>query len=292
MKKLLFMAIYAYILSSALFAAGKTNDSCDTKYPIVLAHGMGAQYEIAWGIMKYWNNIPAELRDNGAEVYITSVNSMDGTADKATAWKKQVLEILAVSRAAKVNVIGHSHGSVYSRYAISNLGLGDKIASHTSIAGPHRGSTIAALIAGMIKGNVLEDIFNGFFKLIMNDTSSDTVSNLLDLTPAYMTTVFNPKTPNVSGIYYQSYAYKIETILGAGIFIPTWPILRNYEGDNDGLVSVTSAKWGNFRGVIKGSFWAGVNHLAAVDMLMGITPGFDAPAHFVNIVSDLKGRGF
>jgi hypothetical protein len=66
----------------------------------------------------------------------------------------------------------------------------------------------------------------------------------------------------------------------------------NFEGKNDGLVSVASAKWGNYHGKITGASWIGVNHLAAVDMMWGITPGFNAPHHFVDIVFDLKNKGF
>ena len=107
-----------------------------------------------------------------------------------------------------------------------------------------------------------------------------------------MINVFNPNTPNIKGIYYQSYAYKIRTVIGSGIFLPTWPILKRYEGDNDGLVSTKSAQWGKFRGVVKGAWWAGVNHLACVDMLWGITPGFDAPGHLIDIVNYLKRKGY
>ncbi|MCP4132213.1 MAG: alpha/beta hydrolase [bacterium] len=294
MKRLVFLLGIIFLFQAALFAGGsKKADKCDTRYPIVLTHGMGAQYDIAWGITKYWNDIPEALRDEGATIYITSVNSMEGTVAKAESWNRQVLEILAVSGAARVNIIGHSHGSVYSRYAITNLnGLQDKIASHTSIAGPHRGSSIAELVLDLIEGNIGEDIFNGFFNFIMGDSNTDTVKNLQDLTRDYMVTVFNPNTPDVEGVYYQSYAYKIRTFIGAGLFIPTWPIQRAKEGANDGLVAVSSAKWGTFRGVVSGSWWAGVSHLSAVDMLFGITPGFDAPEHFVDIVSSLKNKGY
>ena len=68
-----------------------------------------------------------------------------------------------------------------------------------------------------------------------------------------------------------------------------------FEGANDGLVSITSAKWGNFRGVLDGGFWSflgGVNHLAEVGALTLVSPGYDAPTHFVNMASDLKYRGY
>lgn len=289
------IGIIAFILiTTGAFAGGSDSSTCATKYPIVLAHGMGAQYEIAWGITHYWNNIPKELRDHGAKIYVTSVNALDGTASKAESWKRQALEILAVTGKAKINVIGHSHGTIYTRYAISNLGIAGKVASHTSIAGPHRGSAIAKLLLDVVnKVPVTSTILEALTKLIMGDVNPNLAQNLRDLTPAYMIGVFNPNTPDKTGIYYQSYGYRIKSILGAGLFLLTWPIQKGIEGENDGLVATSSAKWGNFRGIIEGAQWlgAGVNHLAAVDMLFGITPGFDAPGHFVSIVSDLKNRG-
>ncbi|HPA70637.1 MAG TPA: alpha/beta hydrolase [Spirochaetota bacterium] len=288
----LIIAIVMLLLPAAVFAGGSSSNTCNTRYPVVLSHGMGAQYEIAWGITHYWNRIPDALEDEGARVYITSVNSMDGTVSKANQWRRQVLEILATSGASRVNVIGHSHGSIYTRYAMSNLGMGRYVASHTSIAGPHRGSSIAEVVLGVIEGNIGEDILNGLFSFLMGDTNPDTAQNLRDLSRSYMVNVFNPAVPNVGGVYYQSYAYQIKTAIGAGMFLVTWLIQLGKEGANDGLVAVNSAKWGNFRGVTSGSWWAGVNHLMCVDMLFGITPGFDAVGHFEGIVRDLKNRGF
>ena len=295
MKKLLCAIFLLFMAIPAALFAGGSNDSlkCDTRYPIVLTHGMGASYEIAWGIEKYWHNIPDALEDEGAEVYITSVDAMGTTAQKAWQWYQQLLQIKATTGAAKLNIIGHSHGSVYSRYAISNFpGCAAMIASHTSIAGPHRGSALSEVVLGLISDNFLANLVDGFMKLIMNNNNADTVANLKDLTRDYMNNVFNPNTPNAKGIYYQSYAYKIKSLLGAGLFAATWPIMSYYEGANDGLVAVTSAKWGTFRGTFQGASWIGVNHLGAVDMMWGITPGFDAPDHYIDMVESLQDMGY
>ena len=295
MKKFLCVMFLAIIFfPAALFAAGTDESSkCDTKYPVILSHGMGASYEIAWGIEKYWHNIPDALQDEGAEVYITSVDAMGTTAEKAAQWYRQLLEIKAATGAEKFNVIGHSHGSVYTRYAISNFkGCDAMIASHTSIAGPHGGSAMAEVVLGLVDDTFIGDLIDAAIKLIMSNNNADTAANLADLTRDFMINDFNPNVPNMDGIYYQSYAYKIASLAGAGLFAATWPIMKYFEGDNDGLVSVTSARWGTFRGVIKGTSWIGVNHLGAVDMLWGITPGFDAPEFFVDVVSELKDWGF
>lgn len=279
-----------------VFAGGSSN-SCVTRYPIVLSHGMGTQAKVV-RLYDYWWRIPQALKDEGAKVYITSVNAMDATTSKGAAWKTQVLRILAVSGASKINLIGHSHGTIYTRYAISNLGMASKVASHTSIAGPHRGSIIADMIMGIIPNSMeglVGDVLDLIMSLVMGDVNGNSVQNGYDLIRSNMINVFNPNTPNMSGIYYQSYAYKIKNILGSGMLGITWLAMLPFEGDNDGLVSITSAKWRNFRGVYAGNFLSsGINHLAAVGMFFGLPPipGFDCRNHFVEIVSDLKNRGY
>jgi len=300
MSKVTLTVVLAAFLTipSMIFASGSSN-SCATKYPIVLAHGMGAQAKVMQFI-DYWGDIAPTLEDNGADVYITSVNAMDSTANKGVAWKKQVLEILAVTGKSKVNVIGHSHGCLYTRYAITNLDLKSKVASHTSIAGPHRGSCVAEMILGIIPDSMepfVGDALDTLMSFVMGDVNGDTVSNGYDLVRSYMINTFNPNTPDVSGVYYQSYAYKINNIIGGGpIFGLTWLAMLPIEGDNDALVSITSAKWGNFKGVISGSFGGiGVNHLAATGLLQGVlyppVTGYDAPTFFCEIAADLKSRG-
>lgn len=297
MKKF-FIAIIMVITGFTFVYAGGSSNPCKTKYPLVFAHGMGASAQIL-GIINYWNRIPSTLEDEGADVYITSVNGMDSTVNKALAFKQQFLQIKAVTGAARLNVIGHSHGTLYTRYAISNLGLSPYVASYTSIAGPHRGSAIADVIMGVIP-NSFEPLVGAcldfVYAYIFGDKNPSSVQNGYDLVRSYMINTFNPNTPNKSGVYYQSWAAKIKMMAIDGrnwYFAPTWAILLATEGANDGLVSVTSAQWGNFRGVQEGAWYsAGVDHLNIVDQVFGITPGFDAPQFYVDLVSDLKTRGY
>ncbi|HNW30154.1 MAG TPA: alpha/beta fold hydrolase [Spirochaetota bacterium] len=294
-----FFITLAFLISCVAFAyAGGSSNPCQTKYPIVMAHGMGASAQIL-GIIDYWNRIPGSLEDEGADVYITSVNGMDSTANKALAFKQQFLQIKALTGASKLNIIGHSHGTIYTRYAISNLGLSPYVSSYTSIAGPHRGSAIADVIMGVIPNPVKPLVgaaLDFVYAFIFGDKNPNSIQNGWDLTRSYMINTFNPNTPNKSGVYYQSAAAKIKMMAVDArnwYFIGTWPILLAIEGDNDGLVSVNSAKWGYFRGVYEGAWYsAGVDHLNIVDQVFGFTPGFDAPQFYIDIVADLKNRGY
>lgn len=296
-RSLILSVIFAMLLPIPVWAGG-SSDSCATTYPIILAHGMGASAEIL-GIVDYWGGLDDVLEDEGADVYITSVNGMDSTANKATDFKAQFLQILAVSGASKANIIGHSHGTIYTRYAISNLGLSSKVASHTSIAGPHRGSAVADAVVGIVPDSLewlVGDTMDFIYAFLFGDTNPNSLDNAYDVTRPYMTNTFNPNTPDMDGIYYQSWAGKIKTMAVNArnwYFIGTWPLLLAYEGANDGLVSVNSAKWGTFRGTEDGSWYsAGVDHLNIVGMPFGLTPGFDRDEFYIDLVSELKGWGY
>ena len=287
--------VLIFLLPGSVLATGSP-DTCDTQYPIVLAHGMGASAEIL-GIVDYWWGIEDALEDEGADVYITSVNGMDSTAAKAYDFAGQYLYILEQAGAEKANIIGHSHGSIYTRYAISNTGLLDgKVASYTSLAGPHRGSAIADLIMYNLNDSLISAIGGSLdfvYAFVFGDDDPDSVQNGYDLCTDYMINDFNPNTPNASGVYYQSYAAKAKTSCPSVILEPTWLIMLIEEGANDGLVGVESAKWGNFIGIEDAAWYSpGCDHLNIVGHLFGITPGFDAPEFFVDIVSDLKDRGY
>ncbi len=293
-KFIVFILSALFVLPVSLFASGSSS-KCDTKYPVVLAHGFAFQAKI-FGVIDYFWGIKNELEDEGADVYITSVNGMDSTANKAVSFKRQYLEILAISGKPKANIIGHSHGSLYSRYAITNLGLVSKVASHTSICGPHRGSSVADWVFKMVpqgSWSVVGDISDFIYTFVFGDKNPNSLQNGIELTRPFMNNTFNPNTPNVSGLYYQSYAGKVKYLANSLVLQIPWLIAKSYEGDNDGLVSVTSAQWGNFRGVISGAWWSGgVDHAGMINHLFGITPGFDAPQFYVNTVADLKGRGY
>ncbi|MEW6077092.1 MAG: alpha/beta fold hydrolase [Thermodesulfobacteriota bacterium] len=282
-------------LTSMALAGGSNTYTCNTRYPVILAHGMGASTKVL-GIVDYWWGIVPALQKQGASVYCTTVNAMDSTANKAASFKQQVMQIMAATGAKKVNIIGHSHGTIYTRYAISNLGLAPYVASYTSLAGPHRGSSIASLIMYELPDWLLAaggDVIDFVYAFIFGDTSPDSLQNALDICPDYMINTFNPNTPNMPGIYYQSWAAKAKTACPSVILNPTWLVMLVEEGANDGLVSVESAKWGNFRGVQEAAWYStGCDHLNIVGQLFGVTPGFDAPQFFVDIVKDLKARGY
>lgn len=256
---------------------------------------MGASAEIM-GIVDSWWGIEDALENQGAEVHVTSVNAMDGTRNKAEEFVYQVEQILAATGADKVNIIAHSHGGLYARDAISNCGLAPQVASLTTISSPHRGSSVANLIM-YETSDTFKDILGGsldfVYGFVLGDTDPDSVQNGYELCTDYMQETFNPNTQNVDGVQYQSYAGKNKWSAPNLILEPTWIYLATQEGGNDGLVSVDSAKWGDFQGVEDAAWWSpGCDHLMEVGHLFGYTPGFDHEGFYQDIASNLKNDGF
>ena len=65
--------------------------------------------------------------------------------------------------------------------------------------------------------------------------------------PARPSTKPNPDDPEV---YYRSYASRIDGTFPVRRKAALWKLLYEREGENDGLVSVESARWGDFKGVV------------------------------------------
>jgi triacylglycerol lipase len=70
------------------------------------------------------------------------------------------------------------------------------------------------------------------------------------LTQKYMQENFNQKTPDREGISYYSYGATVDPRFWS-MFRQSHRIIQKLEGENDGLVSVKSAKWGTYKGTLK-----------------------------------------
>ena len=295
-----------------LFALGD-NQPCETKYPIVLVHGAFFKDENMLGI-NYWWGIPDALEEEGATVYVTQQDTFNGLSERSLQVAAELGELFALHPEwKKVNLIAHSMGPLDCRNVISNLDIPGKgpaknyIASLTSISGTHRGSEVADLLWSMYKGipilgsavgDLIMAAVDAFASVFYyNEEDQDTMKLLYSLTSDYVTEVFNPAAPDVDGIYYQSWAGKV-TGIGFNwdnlIVGPLWIIMNLMgAGDNDCLVSVESAKWGEFRGIITAGLGSdGVSHFNEINHFFGNTPGIDIPEFYVDVVKDLKKKGF
>jgi triacylglycerol lipase len=120
-----------------------TSTYSKTKYPIVLAHGIMGFSSILG--VDYFYGVASNLTSNGANVFDTQVSSLDSSYVRGEQLRSQVQQILAITGASKVNLIGHSQGAMDSRYVAGVIPK--QIASVTSVGGVNFGTPVADAVA-------------------------------------------------------------------------------------------------------------------------------------------------
>jgi triacylglycerol lipase len=291
-KTLLALCLGAGLLASAQTHAGWFGSTgyTQTKYPIVLAHGM-LGFDSILGI-DYWYGIPSALRSDGAKVYVAEVSQLNTTEARGEELLAQVEEIVAISGKAKVNLIGHSHGGPTIRYVAAVRP--QLIASATSVGAPHKGSATADFIRQVPPGSagetLLAGIVNGLGSLInfLSGSSSSNPQNALGALESLNSAGaarFNAKYPqglpttacgegaySVNGVRYYSWS---GTSPLTHLLDPSDALLGatslTFNGEaNDGLVGRCSSHLGK---VIRDNYR--MNHLDEVNQTFGLTSWFE-----------------
>ena len=267
----------------------------DLKYPVLLVHGMGFRDS---RIIGYWGRIPKALQKEGCRIYFGNQDSNGTVEDNGRFLADQIRNILKESGAEKLNVIAHSKGGLDIRYAISTLGMGDHIASLSTIATPHNGSLtmdkVMQLPKWMIKAIAA---CSDFWLRILGDKQPNAYRVFESFT-TYHAKKFNRENPDAPGVYYQSFAFKFTTLFSDIMMWFPHLVVSIVEGENDGLVTPRGAAWGNFRGVYTGATHRGISHADEVDLRrmpftkkkgQGIS---DITDFYVDLVRGLKDMGY
>jgi len=287
-------------------------------YPIVLMHGMGGfnTLDNLPLTVSYFNGVQADLKAHGEpDVFLTIAPPYDSSEVRAQAIGPQLDTILAQTGAAKLNLIAHSQGGMDARILVSPGGMNyaSKVASVTTIATPHRGTKVADAALGLVSGSVGSAVTNGFLNLLEKgvysvQSSPNIAAQANELTTSFMANTFNPKYTDAPGVVYASYAGRTDLETGNGdcdeaVYAnqpksidvaqvelePTATYLWAEGEVSDGLVPVSSAKWGTFMECVP------ADHLKECGMLLqnGKDPisGFDHLVFFRAVVARLRAQG-
>ncbi|KAH7099555.1 Alpha/Beta hydrolase protein [Auriculariales sp. MPI-PUGE-AT-0066] len=241
--------------------------------------------------MHYWSNVLKILRERvGAKVLVAGVPGTGNIQSRAEALDKFLqdkakdmdLNFMAHSMGGldcrhlitnvRVNereyrprsltsICAPNQGSPFMDWCLANIGIDTtferKQASQSSHSSekPSSASDLsdkARSTADFLSVAALAALPSSFTTVLLGLIDSPAYSNL---TTYFMNNVFNQATPDVEGVKYYSLAGRIS---GVSILHPLWlPKLildaacTRAEGGNDGLVSVQSARWGEFLGVLE-----------------------------------------
>ena len=194
------------------------------------------------------------LKEKGYTAYHSKV-AWAAIVDKR-AWdlKECLLKILDETRAEKVNIVAHSMGGLDARHMMFNDRndgkIHERIASVTTISTPHEGSAFAdwgldnlSRIPAILKTMGLDV---GAFQDLRTDTCK--AFNERDDVIAF-------ELSCQSKIKFQTYAGRQDFWGVFNLLKGPFRIIEEKEGENDGLVSIPSAKWRDeyFMGVLDGT---------------------------------------
>jgi triacylglycerol lipase len=246
--------------------------------PLVLVHGLLGfdRLEMAgWLFADYFPGIPKTLRDAGNRVLTARLSPTAGIAERAEQLKTLIDR---ESPHEPVHILGHSMGGLDARYMISRLGMAQRVHSLTTLGTPHRGSAIADW--GVRRFRSLACPLFDFVGL--------SYQAFLDLTVARCRR-FNADVPDAPAVRYYSVAGRVRPERMAWHWQFPSRLLNRLEGENDGVVSTSSARWGEELEV-----WDG-DHMSLVNWPQPKASGepvSDCLPRYASLVRRLADEGF
>ncbi|KAI5995744.1 Alpha/Beta hydrolase protein [Pisolithus orientalis] len=237
---------------------------------IVLCHGFVGTDSMMG--LSYFNGVKDDLTSRGCKVIVPKVSMTGSIDERAKQLDLQIEDLLNLrSSSAKpgLHLICHSMGGLDARRLVHFSGLRYNVLSITTVSTPHYGSPIASLSESLgfvsrLSCQLLLSCLSGSGKA-MND-----------MTPEHMEN-FNARYKNVPGIKYYSVTSKFQPFVNHIFYISNKFIKKGSSskypkafGENDGMVAVNSAKWGEFLGVVSDE----TSHFGIIGWgIMGILAG-------------------
>jgi triacylglycerol esterase/lipase EstA (alpha/beta hydrolase family) len=109
--------------------------------PIIFVHGLS-------GSASGWDDWVADFEADGyssSELFAWSYDWTQSNVTTASQLATEVKSVLAQTGASKVDIVGHSMGTLSSRYFLKNLGGTSYVDHFVSVAGVNHGTSIASL---------------------------------------------------------------------------------------------------------------------------------------------------
>lgn len=269
----------------------KQDEICRTKYPILLVHGV---FFRDYRYLNYWGRIPKELEKNGAVLFYGRQQSAASVEESGREIAARIKEILEETGAEKVNIIAHSKGGLDSRYAISQLDIAPYVASLTTINTPHYGCEFAEYLLEKIPKNQQDTLAGAYNSALrkLGDHNPDFMAAVADLT-ACACEERNKMVLDMEGVYYQSVGSKLN-FAGSGRFPLnfSYRLVKSFDGKNDGLVGEKSFPWGENYQFLMVEGKRGISHGDMIDLNRENLKDFDVREFYVQLVADLKAKGF
>jgi len=241
----------------------------DSNQAVVFLHGILGADVIGklWPGFRYFRGLRETLKTAGVSTHFPLVPSASSVASRAGVLQVFIDQI----QADGIHLIAHSMGGLDARYLITNRDPDCRIRSLTTVGTPHHGSELVHWVEttrGLVQSFARHFLYPG----------------LLELTPQACEQ-FNRDTPDRPDVCYRSWAGCRPVVELPLMYRAQSRVLQREAGDNDSQVSVVSASWGSFRGVVR------ADHLEQAGWSLGLPKSgiqrpFDHVRFYQSLVDD------
>jgi triacylglycerol lipase len=284
-------------VSAVIPAKAEESDYAKTRYPIVISPSGGAFTKI--GPIYSFHRIPQDLQKHGATVFLPKLASINTPEVRGEQLLAHVDEVLAITGAEKVNLVGHSLGALTVRYVAAVAP--EKVASVTTIGSLTLGSPLAdwaqdvftlpvigtpiqkiaeavgnvmGYVLGFLEGTQYEQDAHKLFIVLSSAGAADFNARFPQAVPD---TRCGEGAYEVNGIHYYSWSgTKVFThVLDPfDYLVSVTALLFNGvdDGKSDGLVGRCSSHLGK---VIRDDYR--MNHLDEVNQILGLRDPYTDP---------------
>ena len=140
-------------------------------------------------------------------------------------------------------------------------------------------------------GHKVANTYNAALRKL-GEQEADFLAAVNDLTDSHCKQL-DAQMPTPEGVLCQSIGSVLSSA-NSGIFplSLSYHLVNYFSGENDGLVDETSFKWGENYILLRSTEKRGISHGDMIDLNRQNFKGFDVREFYVNLVSDLKNKGF
>jgi triacylglycerol lipase len=287
---------------------------------VVLAHGFFG-FEAFAGIdqISYFYGVKDDLARRGeTQVFTPAVDPFNDSVARGAQLTARVQEVIELTHAAKVIIIGHSQGGLDARVVAHDHP--EWVAALVTVGTPHRGSPLGEVGEKAVSDPQARAAVDALVRLIGGPLWSEATkeTSLFKALGQFATdgiVAFNAAYPDAEGVPYFSVAGRSGLKDGKGAcdaanrpdFISKWDstldttnaglqatelyLEQNWldPEPNDGLVTVSSARWGQFLGCVP------ADHLDEIGQLLGASPGplndWSYQDFYAAVIAMLRARG-
>jgi triacylglycerol lipase len=222
-------------------------------FPIVLVHGFLGFGEIRFlgRPFRYFRGVAEAMAEAGATVHIVTLPAAASVEERA----RVLAEAVRALSAPRVHLVAHSMGGIDARYAIARLGLADRVASLVTIGTPHQGTPLARLASLRPVAGLRRVVTRVGYR-------TDAVEWL---TPERMAR-FNEECPDHPEVYYACVVGSSRWRISNPGLWSGHVLMGRAAGISDGVVPVTSQRWGEVIAELDADHWAQIGWAVGVDV--------------------------